>query len=221
MNFILVILIASGFGFAAWKLSGRPLVRLEPTRRKKFIRLFLILAVLSLADFSYSRWKAGHGEILGQLKWKEVVSAGSGFKVSFPADPEVKLSEKITAADGGNLKTHSLKWIDAGENLALGVSYFDSLDGKPLSLSVFDQTRDAMLANSGGKLQLLGEKSVALGNIAGRELEFKVGDVRIKTRQFILNRRFFQLEATYLNEKKVASAVDVFFHSWQIDESAP
>jgi hypothetical protein len=142
--------------------------------------------------------------------WKEYVYSDDGFAVSFPSEPTLQKS-MIPLKTGGEAEMHSYA-VDAGDYALLAmVGYYPS--GSVISLT---GARDGMVSAVKGRI--VSERSLALGNYPGLQVEIEMDATkgRARARLYAVGEKLYQLISVAENDKPISPDTTRFFASFHL-----
>ena len=151
------------------------------------------------------------------LDWREYRPAEGGFSVLLPQKPAQ--SERRLATPAGAVVMRMLS-VRVGEQM-LGAGFADF--PAPITESLVDAMRDALVANVGGKVDT--ERAVQAGDASGREFAAS-GTVgrgagarpgRLRARLLVRGQRYYQLVWLGGPDDMSAADIDLFLASFKIE----
>jgi len=122
--------------------------------------------------------------------WQELVSTAGRFRVLLPDIPE----ERFVPITGQIVNTEMRTYFVRTSVASYVVTYtdFPNVAKDPRSLrKSFDDVREGLLSN--GRLRLLSEKNITMGNVPGREIVFDDGANVVTSKMYFVNGRLYQL----------------------------
>lgn len=121
--------------------------------------------------------------------WQELVSTEGRFRVLMPDTPEDRFVPVIGQIV--NTEMHAYFVRTAVASYIVAYADFPNVKDPRLLKKGFDDVRDGLLAN--GKLRLLSEKNITVGDFPGRELVVDDGANLGMDRIYFVNGRVYQL----------------------------
>jgi hypothetical protein len=157
--------------------------------------------------------------------WQEFVSYEGKFKILTPGELMVKVNPIETAI--GHLEYHTFIYQPEdkqSDNLVYMVSYCDypdhSVNSDSLNLmeDFFQTTIEGAVESVNGELRYSSE--IKLGDYPGRlwRVDYAEGAVVIKTKAFLVGKRYYSLQTIMLKERSLNKSSDRFIDSFHLIE---
>jgi len=157
--------------------------------------------------------------------WKEFISVDGKFRITTPGEMIEKVNEIETEI--GDVTYFSYIYQDAekeAENLVYKVSYVDYPEHTIHSDSVefveefFHNTIETSIKSVHGNLRY--DDEIKLLDYPGRiwRVDYNKGQATIKTKAFVVGRRFYQIQVVGLRDKSLNRVQDRFFDSFDLIE---
>ena len=156
-------------------------------------------------------------------EWKEYVSFEGKFKILTPVEVEERQTEIETAL--GPIVYHTLFGQEDGakvDNYVYMVSYCDypefsvHSDSTELLQEFFEETINSATESVGGTLMYSSE--ITLKGYPGRlwRIDYKDDSASIKTKAYVVGRRFYSIQTVTLREKSLNPSIDKFLDSFKL-----
>ncbi len=157
--------------------------------------------------------------------WKEFISVDGKFRILAPGEMSEKVNEIETEIGDFNYFSYIYQDSeDDAENLVYKVSYVDYPEHTIHSDSIefveefFHSTIETSIQSVHGNLRYADE--IHLLNYPGRiwRVDYNKGQATIKTKAFMVGRRFYQIQVIGRRAKSLNRVQDLFFDSFYLIE---
>jgi len=157
--------------------------------------------------------------------WKEFISVDGKFRVMMPGEMVEKINEIET--DIGTLFYYTYLYQSAkedAENLVYKISYVDypehtiHSDSTDFVEDFFHSTIETSIQSVRGNLRYADD--IEMDNYPGRlwRVDYNKGAATIKTKAFMVGRRYYQIQVIGRREKSLNLVQDKFFESFYLIE---
>lgn len=206
-------------------------------KSRSLVSIVLIPLFFILLMFIFST--AGYGQRLDStevnewvdipvLEWEEFNSYDGGFRVRTPGPFAERIDTVKTAI--GPIAYHSFMFVmnkeAYAENVFYMVSYCDypkgalHNDSLELTTAFLDATIDEAVKAVRG--ELVYQQPIEINGFPGRfwRIHYRSGDAVIKTKAYVINNRYYQIQTAMTQEMGLNKASDEFLDSFRIISSA-
>jgi hypothetical protein len=146
-----------------------------------------------------------------ELDWRELRSEEGRFVAVLPGKPQLEEHE-LSGRPGAVMHL----WSARARGAVYGVGYVDQGAPDP---ALIERTRDALVANIGGRV--IEDREIAAGAARGREFRAEGPDAVLLARVLVAGRRQYQVAVVGKKGSIDPAGVDTFFSSFRVVPEPP